>query len=84
MDFNYYIQSTETELNSEAMNTVFKVLENYKSKFILYTYDSFTFDYDINEGKELILRIKEAMKYPTRISFGPNYGDLKDVSYRFQ
>ena len=81
--FNYYIQSAETELNSEAMERVIKVLNDYNSKFILYTYDSFTFDFDMSEGKELILKIKAAMKYPTRISFGSNYGDLKDVSYRF-
>ena len=81
--FNYYIQSAETELNSEAMEKVIKVLSDYKSKFILYTYDSFTFDFNMNEGKDLILKIKSAMKYPTRISFGSNYGDLKDVSSKF-
>ena len=81
--FNYYIQSAETELNSESMERVIKVLEKYKSKFILYTYDSFTFDFDMSEGKELILKIKNAMKYPTRVSFGGNYGDLKDVSSKF-
>ena len=81
--FNYYIQSAETELNSEAMDKVFQVLENYSTNFILYTYDSFTFDFDMNEGKELILQIKNAMKYPTRISMGPNYGALKDVSSKF-
>ena len=81
--FNYYIQSAETELNSEAMNRVFKVLDGYKSKFILYTYDSFTFDFNMSEGKDLILKIKNAMKYPTRVSFGSNYGDLKDVSSKF-
>ena len=77
------IQSAETELNSESMDRVIKVLEKYKSKFILYTYDSFTFDFDMSEGKELILKIKNAMKYPTRVSFGGNYGDLKDVSSKF-
>ena len=81
--FNYYIQSAETELNSEAMKRVFEVLKNYNSKFILYTYDSFTFDFDMDDGKDLILQIKDAMKYPTRISVGSNYGDLKDVSLRF-
>ena len=81
--FNYYIQSAETELNSEAMERVISVLKEYNSKFILYTYDSFTFDFDLSEGKELIVKIKDAMKYPTRIGFGSNYGDLKDVSYKF-
>ena len=78
--FNYYIQSAETELNSQAMERVFKVLDGFTSKFILYTYDSFTFDFNLEDEKSLILQIKNAMKYPTRISFGSNYGDLKDVS----
>ena len=81
--FNYYIQSAETELNSEAMIRVFDVLKDYNSKFILYTYDSFTFDFDMDDGKDLVLQIKQAMKYPTRISVGSNYGDLKDVSLKF-
>jgi len=78
--FNYYIQSAETELNSEAMQRVFNVIEKYKTRFILYTYDSFTFDFNEIEEKDLILQIKNAMKYPTRISKGQNYGELKDVS----
>jgi hypothetical protein len=81
--FNYYIQSTETELNSEAMERVFKVLEGFNSKFMLYTYDSFTFDFNLEDEKSLILQIKNAMKYPTRIAIGSNYGDLKDVSLSF-
>tara|TARA_R110001583_G_scaffold3293_7_gene21290 strand:- start:2521 stop:3822 length:1302 start_codon:yes stop_codon:yes gene_type:complete len=81
--FNYYIQSAETELNSQAMERVFKVLDGFTSKFILYTYDSFTFDFNLEDEKSLILQIKNAMKYPTRISFGSNYGDLKDVSLQF-
>lgn len=81
--FNYYIQSMETEVNSESMTRVFSVLKKYKSKFILYTYDSFTFDFNLDDGKDFILQIKRAMKYPTRISFGTNYGDLNDVSSRF-
>ena len=35
------------------------------------------------DGKELILQIKRAMKYPTKISYGVNYGQLNDVSDRF-
>ena len=81
--FNYYIQSMETEASSEAMAEVIKVIESSNTKLILYTYDSFTFDFDPKDGKELILQIKEAMKYPTKISYGVNYGQLNDVSDRF-
>tara|TARA_R110000822_G_scaffold11167_1_gene41235 strand:- start:516 stop:1814 length:1299 start_codon:yes stop_codon:yes gene_type:complete len=81
--FNYYIQSMETEASSEAMAEVIKVLDGYNTKLILYTYDSFTFDFDPTDGKELILKIKMAMKYPTKIAYGVNYGKLNDVSDRF-
>lgn len=81
--FNYYIQSMETEASSEAMADVIKVLKEYNTKLILYTYDSFTFDFDPADGKELILQIKKAMKYPTKIAYGVNYGKLNDVSDRF-
>jgi len=29
------------------------------------------------------LKIKKAMKYPTKIAYGVNYGKLNDVSDRF-
>tara|TARA_R110002012_G_scaffold287286_1_gene479571 strand:- start:504 stop:1802 length:1299 start_codon:yes stop_codon:yes gene_type:complete len=81
--FNYYIQSMETEASSEAMAEVIKVLNGHSTKLILYTYDSFTFDFNPKDGKELILKIKKAMKYPTKIAYGINYGKLNDVSDRF-
>ena len=81
--FNYYIQSAETELSSDAMVRIFKVLEDHKSKLILYTYDSFAFDFNLDDGKSLIMQIKEVMIYPSRVSIGINYGDMNDVSSKF-
>jgi len=78
--FNYYIQAYETEQNIMIMGDIFKVLENYGSKLVLYTYDSFLFDFDMKDGKSLIQDIKNIMKYPVKTQFGANYDDMKDVS----
>ena len=78
--FNYYIQAYETEQNIIIMDKIFNVLENYNSKLVLYTYDSFLFDFDIKEGKAFIEDIKNVMKYPVKTQFGANYDDMKDVS----
>ena len=78
--FNYYIQAYETEQNIMIMDGIFKVLENYNSKLVLYTYDSFLIDFNIKDGKSLIQDIKNVMKYPVKIQFGANYDDMNDVS----
>jgi thiamine-monophosphate kinase len=46
----------------EREKEVFKVMSSYKSKLILYTYDSFTFDYDPCDGEQFFVDIKNAMK----------------------
>lgn len=69
--FNYIIQELETSLNIYFIREIQKILENKKSKLVLYTYDSFTIDladeerylvYEINElfiKKNLQTKIKE-------------------------
>ena len=63
------------------MKRVFDVISKYETKFILYTYDSFTFDFNMNEGKELILKIKDAMKQvkKDRNSFNRLFNELSTV-----
>ncbi len=78
--FNYYIQAYETEQNIIIMNDIFKVLEGYNSKLVLYTYDSFLFDFNMKDGINFMKKIKKAMKYPIKAQFGANYDDMKDVS----
>ena len=78
--FNYYIQAYETEQNIIIMNDIFKVLEGYNSKLVLYTYDSFLFDFNMKDGTNFMKDIKKAMKYPIKAQFGANYDDMKDVS----
>ena len=78
--FNYYIQAYETEQNIIIMNDIFKVLEGYNSKLVLYTYDSFLFDFNMKDGTNFMRDIKKAMKYSLKAQFGANYDDMKDVS----
>ncbi len=78
--FNYYIQAYETEQNIVIMNDIFKVLAGYNSKLVLYTYDSFLFDFNMLDGINFMRDIKKAMKYPIKAQFGANYDDMKDVS----
>jgi hypothetical protein len=82
--FNYILQATETERNFKIINNVMELLQNKNSKLVLYTYDSFLFDYDINDGKQLILDIKTTMseneRYPVTIHAGKNYHDMLDMT----
>ena len=82
--FNYILQATETERNFKVINDVLEVLQGKNTKLVLYTYDSLVFDYDINDGKQLILDLKSAMtdngKYPVKIAAGKNYHDMIDMT----
>jgi hypothetical protein len=50
---NYLIQNLETAYNIELMWEFFKILKGKNTKLVLYTFDSFLFDFSINE-KDLI------------------------------
>ena len=82
--FNYFLQATETEHNIHVINTLNGTLSKYNSKLILYTYDSLLFDFDMKDGKELILKIKEEMsengKFPVKIQAGINYHSMNDMT----
>ena len=45
--FNYTIQLMETENNMRALTRLIPEIEDYKSKLILYSYDSFLLDFNI-------------------------------------
>jgi hypothetical protein len=79
--FNYYLQALETESNVLILKDVFKVMSNYKSKLILYTYDSFTFDFNIEDGKQFYTDIEKAMKYPVKGQIGNSYNSLKPLVF---
>ena len=79
--FNYYLQALETESNVLILKEVFKVMSSYKSKLILYTYDSFTFDYDPSDREQFFVDIKNAMKYPVKGQIGNTYNSLKPLVF---
>lgn len=72
---NYVLQNLETAMNVRILWDIFKSLRNRKTKLVLYTYDSFLFDF--KEGEEdLIDEIKQIIKkYKLQIkeSYGSNY-----------
>ena len=58
-----------------------KYLENFKTKLVLYTYDSFLFDYAKEDGKKCLFGIKKILDvFPTKAYFGTNYQNLVDVT----
>ena len=51
--FNYILQNLETSLNTLILWDIFCILKQCNTKLVLYTYDSFLFDFDENESKVL-------------------------------
>ena len=84
--FNYYIQLLETESNALVIKDIRKIMKKYKSKFVLYSYDSFLFDMHIDDGLPLLTEIKEVLergKYPVKAAWGNNYDELIDITEKF-
>lgn len=78
--FNYLMQGYETEYNSLMLVDIFKYLYKKKSRLILYTYDSFLFDYDPEDGTQFlndISNILESKGMETTIKYGKNYHNMK-------
>ena len=73
--FNYLLQSTETEFNIEVM----KKLKDEKLPLpILYTYDSFLFEFSTDE-KDVVKEVEsvlESFGFPTKVEFGNDYSEL--------
>lgn len=82
--FNYLLQASETEHNLYIINEVNRLLNEYNTDIVLYTYDSLLFDFDITDGKELMLKIKDMMskknKFPVKIKAGINYHSMSDMT----
>lgn len=77
--FNYLMQNMETSLNILILKDIIKLLIGKNTKLVLYTYDSFLFDWDETE-QELIEQIREIFtkyKLKTKEKSGYNYQDLK-------
>jgi len=70
---NYMMQSLETARNILILKDVLRYLQNKKTKVVLYTYDSFLFDFDKQDGKETLEEIKKILEsggnYPVKFKF---------------
>ena len=86
--FNYSIQLMETERNMRMMNKLIPMLDSYKSKLILYNYDSLLFDFCMDDKLDFLRRIKNEIeendKFPTRVSWGTDYKNMKDITEKFE
>jgi len=82
--FNYMLQASETEYNLSVINEVNELLTEYNTKLILYTYDSLLFDYDVSDGKDLLIKLRTVMskagKFPVKIKAGVNYHAMSDMT----
>jgi hypothetical protein len=80
---NYLLQSFETERNMAVIHNILQRTSAYNSKLILYTYDSFLWDFDKRDGAMLIKLIKEELeqngKYPIKLEIGPDYHNMFSV-----
>lgn len=82
---NYFIQSFETERNLSVIKNVNKFLETKRTKMILYTYDSFLFDFDITEGLPILTELKSILEdntYPIKCKAGQTYNTMDDITER--
>jgi hypothetical protein len=74
--FNYLLQATETEFNMEVL---VRLKERGFPLPILYTYDSFLFEYPLNEDTEMAKGIKsvlESFGFPIKASWGMDYSKI--------
>lgn len=73
--FNYLLQNLETSNNILIMWDIIKLLKNKKTKLILYTYDSFLFDFDKNE-KDILVELDNIFSkrnLEIKVKYGKNY-----------
>ena len=73
--FNYILQATETEFNIEVLS---KLKKNNLPLPILYTYDSFLFEFDDSEV-ETIKKVKSVLEsygFPVKADWGSDYSKV--------
>ena len=86
--FNYLIQLMETESNMSMLTKLIPKISGYKSKLILYSYDSFLFDFHVDDGLDFIKKVKGIVeckgKYPVKVAKGSDYHEMKDITRKFK
>jgi hypothetical protein len=72
---NYLIQNLETSYNVNILWEVFKIIKNKKTKLVLYTYDSFLFDWSDDEREVLtdIQKVFKKYKLNIKVAHGISY-----------
>ncbi len=75
--FNYILQNLETSTNVLILWDILCILRGYKTKLVLYTYDSFLFDWDENET-ELLEKIRDIFK-----KYKLNIKEIEGYDYNF-
>jgi hypothetical protein len=75
--FNYVLQNLETSTNVLVLWDIFRILRGYKTKLVLYTYDSFLFDWDEGET-ELLEKIRDIFK-----KYKLNIKEIEGYDYNF-
>jgi hypothetical protein len=74
--FNYMVQNLETKNNTEKILQLKEYLKGKKTRLVLITYDAFLFDFDKDDGKDLLLSIKSILEtggYLTKHKYGKSY-----------
>lgn len=80
--FNYILQAHETEMNFIIIKKLLKLLKDKKTKLILYYYDGFVFDYNIQDGKILLNDIRDIIfnnKFNYKEYYGKSFGNLQKI-----
>ena len=72
---NYLIQNLETAYNVNILWEVFKILKDKKTKLVLYTFDSFLFDWSDDEREVLteIQKVFKKYKLNIKVAHGTSY-----------
>ena len=85
--FNYTIQLMETENNMKVLTKLIPEIKDDRSKLVLYSYDSYLFDFNMEDGLEYLKKIKDIIeqdgKFPVKVSWGLNYHEMKDITEKF-
>jgi len=62
-------------------------IQGDRSKLILYSYDSFLFDFNMEDGLDYLKKVKlileQDSKFPVKVSSGVNYHEMKDITEKF-
>jgi len=69
---NYLIQATETVRNTGLLYKLARLLQSYKTRVLLVTYDSVLIDWDEKEGTEILSKIQKILeegKFPVSVDY---------------